>query len=131
MLNKNNERELAYVVTVDAITPIEGYEDIVIHGDAHGFTIKDLDGIETTNYTPRQFAEVLKEDPNYKGGAIRLVSCEAGKGENCAAQLLANQMNVDVLAPSDIVKVDMDGNLSVGKRNDGRWILFKPRGGIQ
>lgn len=28
MLNKNNERELAYVVIVDAITPIEGYDRV-------------------------------------------------------------------------------------------------------
>ena len=28
MLNKNNERELAYVVTVDAVTPIEGYDRV-------------------------------------------------------------------------------------------------------
>lgn len=28
MLNKNNERELAYVVIIDAITPIEGYDRV-------------------------------------------------------------------------------------------------------
>lgn len=28
MLNKNNERELAYLITVDAITPIEGYDRV-------------------------------------------------------------------------------------------------------
>ena len=28
MLNKNNERELAYVVTVNAVTPIEGYDRV-------------------------------------------------------------------------------------------------------
>ena len=28
MLNKNNERELAYVVLVDAVTPIEGYDRV-------------------------------------------------------------------------------------------------------
>lgn len=28
MLNKNNERELAYVVLIDAITPIEGYDRV-------------------------------------------------------------------------------------------------------
>lgn len=28
MLNKNNERELAYVVTIDNITPIEGYDRV-------------------------------------------------------------------------------------------------------
>ena len=38
MLNKNNERELAYVVTVNAVTPIEGYDRVEL---AHvgGWTI--------------------------------------------------------------------------------------------
>ena len=38
MLNKNNERELAYVVIVDAVTPIEGYDRVEL---AHvgGWTI--------------------------------------------------------------------------------------------
>ena len=38
MLNKSNERELAYVVTVDAVTPIEGYDRVEL---AHvgGWTI--------------------------------------------------------------------------------------------
>lgn len=38
MLNKNNERELAYVVTVEAVTPIEGYDRVEL---AHvgGWTI--------------------------------------------------------------------------------------------
>lgn len=38
MLNKNNERELAYVVAVDAVTPIEGYDRVEL---AHvgGWTI--------------------------------------------------------------------------------------------
>ena len=38
MLNKNNERELAYLITVDAITPIEGYDRVEL---AHvgGWTI--------------------------------------------------------------------------------------------
>lgn len=38
MLNKNNERELAYVVIIDAVTPIEGYDRVEL---AHvgGWTI--------------------------------------------------------------------------------------------
>lgn len=38
MLNKNNERELAYVVLIDAVTPIEGYDRVEL---AHvgGWTI--------------------------------------------------------------------------------------------
>ena len=111
------------------IKPIDGYEDIVIHGDSSGFAINDLYGNVSAYYTPREFAEILNDDPNYHGGAIRLISCEAGKGEVCAAQMLANQLGVDVLAPSDIVSVDFEGNITIGKKNDGRWILFSPQKG--
>lgn len=38
MLNKNNERELAYVVTVDAVTPIKGYDRVEL-AHVSGWTI--------------------------------------------------------------------------------------------
>ena len=107
------------------ITPIEGFEDIVIHGDVNGFTIKDLAGNETTNYTPRQFAEILKEDPNYHGGPIRLLACDSGKGDGFPAQSLANLLGVDVLAPTDKVIVYDDGTIKLGFNGQGEWKLFK------
>ena len=110
------------------ITPIDGFEDVVIHGNAFGFEIRDLDGNVASKYTPSEFADILQKDPHYHGGAIRLISCETGVGEFCAAQRLADKLNVDILAPSDMVFVDMDGNITIGKRGDGKWILFKPKG---
>ena len=38
MLNKNNERELAYVVTIDNVTPIEGYDRVEL-AHVSGWTI--------------------------------------------------------------------------------------------
>ena len=84
-----------------------------------------------SEYTPREFAEILKQDPNYTGGAIRLISCEAGAEEVGAAQMLANQLNVDVMAATDIVWVMPDGELIIGPtefENTGSWIIFKPKG---
>ena len=112
------------------VTPISGYEDVFIHGDKTGFAIKDLDGKEHDNYSPKEFADILKKDPNYHGGAIRLLSCEAGAKGSTAAQELANNLGVEVLAPSDTLWINFDGNLSIGPDPDtstGEWILFKPK----
>ena len=97
------------------IQRIEGYEDQVIHGDSYGFEINDLDGKTAVQYTAQEFADVLREDPNYHGGNIRLISCETGSGVNCVAQELADILGVDVLAPSDKIYLSPDGTMQVGK----------------
>ncbi len=111
------------------VTPLTGYEDIVIHGDKTGFAIKDKSGKEHDYYTPREFAEILKKDPNYKGGNIRLMACEAGSKGAISAQILANSLNVEVLAPTDILWIDCDGNMTIGPdefTNTGYWKKFYP-----
>lgn len=109
------------------ITPLDGYEDQVIHGDKFGFEIRDLDGKTASFYTPREFAEILRQDPNYHGGNIRLISCYAGAEDGIAAQALANQLGVDVLAPSDVLIVYPDGSMKIGYDGKGKWILYKKR----
>lgn len=52
------------------VKPIDGYEDIAIHGDWLGFSINNLNGNEIELYTPKKFAKILKEDPNYHGGIL-------------------------------------------------------------
>ena len=112
------------------VKPIDGYEDIAIHGDWLGFSINDLNGNEIESYTPKEFAKILKEDPNYHGGNIRLLSCETGSKEAVAAQQLADALNVDVLAPTDVLFIDFNGKMTIGPdkyTNSGDWKLFKPR----
>lgn len=112
------------------VKPIDGYEDIFIHGDKFGFAIKDLNGEEHDYYSVREFADILREDPNYHGGAIRLLACEAGAEGGTAAQNMANLLNVNILAPTDVLWVDFDGSLVIGPdqwTNTGEWKLFKPQ----
>jgi hypothetical protein len=109
----------------DNIKPIEGYQDIVCHGDTIGFSYKDLNGNEIS-LTPREFAEILKNSPVYEGGPIRLISCEAGANGSITAQYMADQLGVPVLAPTDVVYVYPDGVMKVGKYDTGSWILFSP-----
>ena len=117
------------------ITPLNGYEDIICHGDSIGLVYRDADGKET-NVSAKEFVAILKQDPNYKGGNIRLVSCETGAGEKSVAQYIANTLNVEVLAPTEKVFVDSDGKMIVTNSrskaaqrvNTGYWKLFKPKG---
>lgn len=109
------------------IPPIDGYEDQVIHGDKFGFEIRDLNDNTAATYTPKEFAEILKEDPNYHGGNIRLISCDVGAEDATAAQELADLLGVDVLAPNDVVIVYPDGTMKVGYDGKGKWILYKKR----
>ncbi len=112
------------------IKPISNFEDMVIHGDAFGFQINDKDGNPIDNYNALEFANILKEDPNYNGGNIRLISCESGSVEFGAAQILANELGVEVLAPTDIVWITIDGEMIVGPtefENTGEWKIFKPK----
>ncbi|MBQ5320829.1 MAG: hypothetical protein J6K88_02020 [Oscillospiraceae bacterium] len=135
IMKKNKGLELSrYVNSSDRlyeyarnITPLDGYEDQVIHGDKYGFEIRDLDGKTASVYTPREFAEILRRDPNYHGGNIRLISCYAGAEDGNAAQALANQLGVDVLAPNDVVIVYPDGSMKIGYDGKGKWILYRKR----
>ena len=113
----------------EKIKPIEGYEDIVIHGDKTGFAYHDKNGNEM-HYTVREFADILKNSNVYNGGNIRLISCETGADGATAAQSLAEQLNVTVMAPSNTVWVMPDGAMSIGDTpsiNNGEWRIFKPK----
>ena len=114
----------------DNIKAIDGYEDVVMHGDPSGFMYKDKNGAEIS-ITPRELAEMIRENPNYKGGPIRLISCETGAGEFGAAQMLANQLGVEVMAPSHTAWIMPYGEIRIGVTavsNEGFWRIFKPRG---
>lgn len=106
------------------IKPLKDYGDIVCHGDRISFTYKDLDGNES-NISVKEFADILLKSGTYNGGNIRLITCNAGAKDVVVAQSLANMLKVNVLAPSDIVNVYMDGELKVD--NGGEWVLFKPK----
>ena len=112
------------------IKKIDGYEDIIIHGSPMEFELRDLNDDVASIYTPKELAEILREDPNYHGGDIRLLSCEAGKGDNCAAQLLANELGVKVMAPTETLSVFFDGTIDIKNSKTykkGYWKVFEPK----
>ena len=66
-----------------------------------------------------------KEEP-----IIRLLSCNTGNTEttgNCFAQLLANEMGINVKAPTDLLFANPDGSYFIGENNDGNFKTFYSR----
>ena len=129
------------------IVPLEGYEDFTCHADADSFYI-DLGGegkeADFFKLTPEEYAERIKASPTYKGGNIRIISCQAGAKSNGAAQKLANALNVNVYAPTETVHVTEKGQMFVTDndilaeiwynegeestvKQTGEWKVFKPR----
>lgn len=116
------------------IKPLEDYEDIITHGDPYSIVFKDADGNET-NISAMEFLKILKQDNNYKGGNIRLIACQTGAGDGLVPQYLADNLGVNVLAPTEIVSIDFEGNMIVADDDldaklgiqTGEWKLFKPR----
>lgn len=111
------------------VKPIPGYEDIAVHGDRYGFVFKDADGNES-NVSVKEFADILRKSGMYHGGAVRLLSCETGAEDSITAQALADELGVEVMAPSDILFINPEGEVTIGPdvlTNTGKWGIFKPR----
>lgn len=127
------------------VKPIDGYTDIVCHANFENFFIYTNDDEEIT-FSPEEFGRLILNSKEFKNGAIRIISCKAGAKENGAAQKLANAINQNVLAPTETVTVNSDGEMFVSdnkvlvelwssaKEEDkpkilqtGTWKVFKPK----
>jgi hypothetical protein len=123
----------------DVVKPEPGYHDVVVHGEPNGTFRPGLigeDGADyPANYThPNQIADAIRNNPNYTGGPVRLVSCHSGTvdpeaGVAPAAQQVANLLGVPVVAPNDAVGVSRYGSgAQVPRiRGGGTWIPFHPQ----
>lgn len=135
-INKSSAASPLYISKKDElynnakrIKPIDGYEDIVIHADKHSFYSYNMQGDEFL-FTAEEMAEILKRSKGYHGGNIRLIACESAAEGATAAQELSNILGVEILAPSDIVWVDPNGNMTIssnGETNTGFWVKVKPK----
>ncbi len=96
------------------VTEIDGYEDIGCHADPYMFGYVDPDTGETVQeVSAKHFAKTIIESGKYKGGKIRLISCEAGAIDNGLAQQFANEIGNTVLAPTKKVFVNSQGYMVV------------------
>lgn len=121
------------------VKPIEGYEDFGGHGKPFSIEYETTNGM-IVNITASDYADILREDPSYKGGNIRLLACSTGSVEDGFAQQLANELKVNVMAPTETLWVDENGKMFVSNsavladmwydgvkvNPTGKWRLFKP-----
>ncbi len=110
-----------------------GYTDIIIHGSKEGFSHTTQGQV----FSPKKFAAMLKKSQNYKGGPIRLLSCDtAGCGATAASEL-AKELGVEIVAPTKKVWAYPSGHLVVGEgyidnlgnlviTEPGGWVIFRP-----
>ena len=118
----------------EKVEPIEGFYDVVTHGDPYSLIFKDSDNKET-HVSAQEFVEILRKDPNYKGGNIRLVACQVGAGDGIVPQYIADKLGVEVLAPTEKVHLDFNGKMILADDDDdaranietGEWKIFKPK----
>ena len=78
----------------------------------------------------RVAARLIQGQPDYTPGTdVRLLSCSTGASRTGFAQNLANQMNVNVQAPTDTLWVRPNGVMTIGptaQANTGTWETFRP-----
>lgn len=112
-----------------------GYDDIFIHGDEYGFTIKDDDLKESTNLSVCELVDIIRETNTLNQDRIGLCSCKTGTDGAIAAQALADMIGKPVLAPSDSLFIFPDDKMVIAKSIQdavsgtdlGEWRLFSPR----
>ncbi len=127
------------------IKPLDGYSDIIIHGSPTELLVFGNDGEEWA-YNAKEAAELIRISREFCGKPIRLIACQTGALKDGIAQQIADELGVAVLAPTEIVRVDIDGNMFISdnrvlseiwntstsdeRKNihqTGKWVEFKPR----
>ena len=101
------------------VTPISGFTDVFIHGNASGNAFMVLHNGDWITLSHRSLGTYLRHQR--VTGNIRLISCNAGAGS--LAQNLANRLGVTIKAPTNIVYVHPNGSLTVPS---GVWQDFMP-----
>ncbi|MFH9609653.1 hypothetical protein ACH4K1_19295, partial [Streptomyces sp. NPDC017448] len=126
------------MVNFDLVRPLDGYHDVVVHGNAQGFFEPGRvnaagQGFSAGDTHPTHIAEAIRANPSYHGGPVRLVSCHTGNASKGAldipaAQAIANELGVPVSAPTN--KVGVSSRLGPGQVpvifGGGYWRIFLP-----
>lgn len=136
-----NKNDAAYKV-YDKIVPLEGFEDLLCHGTSEKLFHESNIGVGTY-YTAQEFADIIRKDASFRDKKIRLLSCNTGSSATGFAQQLANELGVDVLAPTETLWINDNGELFVSNsitlaemwsngekvHETGKWVLFLPEKG--
>ncbi|MGY0486487.1 hypothetical protein [Streptomyces sp. WG-D5] len=106
--------------------------DVVVHGDVkEAFIVGHVNpaGVDriTTEVSPHQIVEAIRNNPRHDGGPVRLVSCYSGIGDAPLAQSVANDLGVPVSAPT--TRIGVRSNLGAQDPvidDEGYWRTFLP-----
>jgi hypothetical protein len=126
------------LINFDYVRPIDGYHDVVVHGQNQGMFVPGRVneagvGFSAGDTHPTHIADAIRANPSYNGGPVRLLSCHTGtvaEGalEIPAAQAVANELGVPVMAPTN--KVGVSSRLGPGQKptifDGGYWRTFLP-----
>ncbi|GHC74441.1 hypothetical protein [Streptomyces cinnamoneus] len=122
----------------DLTARLEGYHDVVVHGNDKGFFMPGRKNAMGVDFPPGEvhathIVEAIRNNPSYRGEPIRLISCHTGRvkegiSDIPAAQQVANDLGVPVMAPTDEVGIyPSRGKGQVPEvQNDGYWRTFLP-----
>lgn len=125
------------------VKPIPGYVDVGIHSDGLSFWYTNADEGDRAKWTrvnAHELAEFIRSDPSWDGSPIRLLACRSGESPDGAAQMLANNLGVEIIAPTTDVCIDGKGNVALTNDldkadsiidgdlpDDGKWVSYKPK----
>ncbi|WP_336085378.1 WXG100-like domain-containing protein [Nocardia sp. SSK8] len=100
----------------------DGAHDVVVHGRSDGsVTPGNKDAV-----SPQDIVDAINRNPHYVPGTpIRLLSCHAGNDSGWA-QHIADQLGVDVIAPTDRVGVRREPGSEPVIDRGGEWERFRP-----
>ncbi|WP_234445389.1 hypothetical protein [Streptomyces rimosus] len=116
----------------ERVRRVPGLHDIVVHGTDEGTFIaghmNPAGKMKTTYHiSPHQVVEAIRNNPNYTGGPVRLVSCHSGAGAEPLGQSVANELGVRVYAPTN--RIGVDRKLGIQEPvidKGGYWRIFLP-----
>ncbi|MGE5329547.1 MAG: hypothetical protein ACM3KR_08575 [Deltaproteobacteria bacterium] len=118
--------DAALLTAAKNIKPIQGYTDVIIHGAPKFFGV--FRNGTWVKINPRSLATFMRQS-GYKGGPIRLISCNSGKVSDGVAQDLSNKLGEKVIAPTNTVWIANNGRLIIGDTPimpKGHWHAFMP-----
>lgn len=121
-----NPNDLLYV-NAKKIKPLDGYSDIVMHGSPTELLAYGNNGEEWA-YGAKEAAELIRNSREFCGKPIRLIACQTGALKDGIAQQIADELGVPVLAPTETVTVDIDGEMFVSDNDilSGIWNSSSP-----
>jgi len=110
----------AFVSNISHRTDVDvnGYYDVIAHGTPNGIQITHNGQHMIVDH--RTAARLIQNSDGYNGQAVRLLSCNTGSLDNGFAQNLANQLNVEVYAPTNYLWSTPNGNYFVAGMNNSR-----------